>query len=147
MAVNQNQKVLIAAGGVSLVALYVYRKNGAKKSGGSTTVVSPVSTSGSVAPYTPQQPVTLQAGESVYNPNNNDLLTTPSDNSGAAQSAVAAAPSYTPSITYSPVFTTRAAKTAATKQATAKTKTVAKTTKPKTVPHVTSKTKTKKKAA
>jgi hypothetical protein len=100
---------LAVAGAGGLAALY-------KHFHGSTTATNNTSsgapsvtyggTTGGIAPYTPQQPVTLQPNESVYNPNNNLLATAPGTNDTVTpaattpQASAPGAPAYVVNVSY-----------------------------------------------
>lgn len=101
---TSDQKRALTIGGIGIGGLLLWRRmHGAA----TTSRTTPVSTTSQIAPYTPQAPVTLQAGESIYDPNSEALLTTPTpvDTSSAIagagnQSSAAAAPSYSINVTY-----------------------------------------------
>lgn len=101
---TQDQKRALTIGGVGLGALLLWSRT----RGGSTKQrVVPVTTTGQVAPYTPQAPVPLQPGESIYDPNSQALLSTPApiDTTTSLagpgnQGTAPAAPSYTVNVSY-----------------------------------------------
>lgn len=110
---NDQQKKLAGFGGVAAAGLFLYSRMHAKPTTKTATPISNSSATGSITPYTPQSPLPLQAGESIYDPNSEALLTTPAGrsapfapgdmtfhSSGDGQSAVAAAPSYVVNVTY-----------------------------------------------
>lgn len=130
---TDQQKKLLGIGGVSAVGLYLYMKN--KKGTTTATPVTNSTATGSITPYTPQSPVTIPAGESVYDPNSQNLLTAPNpiDNSTSAtpgigsQSTAAAAPAYSVNVNYPPQISTVS-------NATKPVKRVANPVRPKNVP-------------
>lgn len=68
---TDDQKKALGLGAIGIVGLFLL----SRARGG--TVKQAVSTTGSIAPYTPQTPIPLPAGESIYDPNSQVLLTTP----------------------------------------------------------------------
>lgn len=70
---DKNQKVALGVAGVAGGGILLYRR----LHPASKTTQVPVSTQGSITPYTPQSPIVLQPGESIYDPNTGGLLNTP----------------------------------------------------------------------
>ena len=106
---NDKQKKMLGLGGVGVAGLLVYRHlhpSTAATAASPTTMNS--SATGTITPYTPQSPVTVPAGSSIYDPNNQALLTAPGtvDNTGSmagttgTQAVAAAAPSYSVNVNY-----------------------------------------------
>lgn len=106
---TDDQKRALAIGGVGIAALLVV----SRLRGGRTAVAPPQPTTGQVAPYTPQAPVIVAAGESVYDPNSQALLTTPASSTDAGvpgtanntpglgtQATAPGAPSYAVNVNY-----------------------------------------------
>lgn len=117
---SKNEKLVSFAIGI-LGLLLVWRQ---LHTGSSKTRVVPVSTSGSVSPYTPQSPIILQPGESTYDPNTEALTNTPTAFSAGAsiipltpvQAAGPSAPQYVTNVTYPPHVTKAAATAKPTKR-------------------------------
>lgn len=113
---TEQQKRALGIGGVGIAGVLLWQRTRSKKR--AQTAATPVSTTGSIAPYTPQNPVTLQPGESIYDPNTQGLLTTPTpidttsvDAGAGNQTSSPAAPAYTVNVNYpTTVKTVRAAK-------------------------------------
>lgn len=93
MALTREQKIGLASLGVGVVGLYLYKKSQTQKATASTAV--PVSTQGSIAASTPQQPEILDPGQTVYDPNTGNFLTTPS-----GQTKTPSGPSYIINVVY-----------------------------------------------
>lgn len=131
---TDQQKKLLGIGGISVAGLLVYRQlHPAAKT---AAPITNSSATGSITPYTPQSPVTLSPGESVYDPNSQNLLTTPTPigediaGSAAANSPQVTAPTnpgYTVNVNYPPIIST-------TSNATKPVKRVANPVRPKNVP-------------
>lgn len=125
---TDKQKKLLGFGGVGVAGVLIYRH---MHSGSSTTAAAaPTNSSatGSITPYTPQSPVTLSPGESVYDPNSENLLTTPAAiESSGAQTTAPTQPQYAPQVTYPVNINT-------TSNATKPVKRVANPVRPKNVP-------------
>jgi hypothetical protein len=85
MALTKDQKIGLASAGIGLVGLYYYHKQKSDATVGNNTTNVPVNTQGSIQPYTPQSPIALQPGESIYDPNTEGLYTTPSGQGGPNQ--------------------------------------------------------------
>jgi hypothetical protein len=117
---TDQQKKMLGLGGVGIAGFLIYRHMHST----STTAASPTaansSATGSITPYTPQSPVTLSAGESVYDPNSQNLLTTPTpiDNSAnntpglGSQATAPSQPAYSVNVNYpaNPVTTSNTTK-------------------------------------
>lgn len=109
---TDKQKKTLGIGGIGVAGLLVY----SHLRGGSKTTATPVtnpSATGSVTPYTPQSPLTLQPGESVYDPNSENLLTTPTpiDTTGSVpgngnQTVAPSQPAYSVNVNYPAAATT-----------------------------------------
>lgn len=102
---TSDQKRALGIGGVAVAGLLVWRHLHPTRT--TAAPATPVTTTGSIAPYTPQAPLPLQPGESVYDPNSQALLSTPQPIDTASpvagpgnQSVTAAAPSYSVNVTY-----------------------------------------------
>lgn len=96
---NDKQKKLLGIGAISVVGVIVYHK---LHGGGGRPVVNygtPTSgaTTGSITPYTPQAPIVVPAGESIYDPNSEGLLNTPA--ALAPQATTPAGPAYVVNVT------------------------------------------------
>ena len=99
-----DQKKALGLAGVGLAGLLIYRHMN------KATAPAPVTNSsatGSIAPFDPQPVTTLQPGESVYDPNSQALLSTPTpiDNTGGTpglgtQATAPSAPSYSVYVSY-----------------------------------------------
>jgi hypothetical protein len=134
--VTDKQKKLLGFGGVGIAGVLIYMHMHSS-SGASTAAASPTNSTatGSITPYTPQPVTTLEPGESVYDPNSQNLLTTPTpiDNSTGnvpglgAQAGTAAAPGYSVNVNYPPQISTVS-------NATKPVKRVANPVRPKNVP-------------
>lgn len=70
---NEDQKRALLIGGVGIAGLVVISR---LRSGGASRVPTQPTT-GSVAPFVPQAPIPIPAGESIYDPNSQVLLSTP----------------------------------------------------------------------
>jgi hypothetical protein len=108
---TDDQKRALGIGGVGIAGFLLYRhlhSSGTSLIGGTATPNTSGLTSGavggSVAPYTPQTPIPLPPGESVYDPNSEALLNTPTaypaPQPAAAQADTAAAPAYQVNVNY-----------------------------------------------
>lgn len=106
---TDDQKRALAIGGVGIAALVIVSR--LRK--GTTATAPPQPTTGSVAPFVPQAPLEVPAGESVYDPNSQVLLSTPapsvdagvpftsSNTPGSGTQATApSAPSYSVNVNY-----------------------------------------------
>lgn len=98
---TDKQKRLLGIGGVSIAGLIAYRRMHSGRtqsnSGRLTNSLAGSGASGSIAPYTPQSPILVPPGESVYDPNSESLLNTPpqSTSDTPPQSTTPGAPAYT----------------------------------------------------
>jgi hypothetical protein len=109
VSADQKRAIAIGGGGLGLLALYRMRRGaGARTTAGQTVMVG----SGSVAPFTPQPPITVGAGESVYDPNSGILLVPPDPSQAPApQSTAPSSPAYVVNVTYpTPVAPSRPAR-------------------------------------
>lgn len=92
---NDKQKRALGVGAVGVVGLLAYRQQRRKGSARTTLTnglaqaSSPV---GSTTPFVPQAPIVVPPGESIYDPNSQNLLNTPSIN--PPQSVTPGGPSY-----------------------------------------------------
>lgn len=105
---TREQKVGLGVAGL-VGAFLLYRHSSGS---GTKTLATPISTQGSIAPsITPQPPVPLESGESVYDPNLGTLYNTPqaggSPQPAMGQSTTAAGPRYTVNVNYPKVTTMR----------------------------------------
>lgn len=112
MPLNKQTKQGLLVGGGALGLVLVYRKvHGGGGGKGPVPVTS--GSGGQIAPYTPQSPVTLDPGQSVYDPNSEGLINTPTAPSAGGlisppappQSAIPGNPGYTVNVTYPPITT------------------------------------------
>lgn len=101
---DDKQKRALGIGGVALGGILLWRH---MHSGSTRTVIQPVSTQGSIQPYTPQTPIPLQPGESIYDPNSQALLSTPTPvNTSSAlagpgnQASTPSAPNYVVNVAF-----------------------------------------------
>lgn len=120
---THDQKRALTIGGLGIGAVILYMRYRSSKSPASSVTPTPSNSSatGSITPFTPQSPIVVPAGESIYDPNSEALLNTPP--ATAAQAAAApittlgtpqvttpSAPTYTVDVAYpAPVATTSAA--------------------------------------
>ena len=76
---TKQQKTALGVAAAGGGGLFLYMRSKKKKSSTSTVTAatSPVSTQGSLGNADTQPPVVLEAGESVYDPNSEELLNTP----------------------------------------------------------------------
>lgn len=110
---TDKQKKMLGLGGVGLAGLLIYRHMHSATAT-SATPISNSSATGTITPFDPQPITTLQPGESVYDPNSQALLTTPSpiDTTGGApgdtgtQASAPAQPQYAVNVNYPPIITT-----------------------------------------
>lgn len=102
-----------AAGGGGLFLLYRHQQKNASTGHGPPPVTN-AGAFGQVAPYTPQDPVPLDPGQSIYDPNSEGLLNTPTafpPGPGAQpQATTAAAPQYVVKVNYGRRSSVRAGK-------------------------------------
>lgn len=79
------QKQMIGIGGATVAAYFLWRYEQHKSSGTPAAAAGQSAASfGQLAPYTPQQPITLQPGESIYDPNSGALLGAPGGTGGSS---------------------------------------------------------------
>ena len=112
MNTDQKRALGLGIGGAGVIIAYLkYKKDSGSSStpaaGKATSNATPSLTNGatgSVTPYTPQSPVTLQPGESVYNPNTGALYSAPDDtttpDTATPQATSAASPAYVVNVNY-----------------------------------------------
>lgn len=79
---NDKQKRALGVGGVAVGGLLAYRhlhSGKGRAAGGTMTngLAQASSLTGSTTPFVPQAPIVVPAGESIYDPNSQGLLTTP----------------------------------------------------------------------
>lgn len=103
------QKQALAIGGGALGLLVIYRRRHKATTGGPTLTSG---YGGSVAPYTPQTPITLDPGQTIYDPNNPGLWNTPTapwagnpEPTPPPQSNGPSGPGYVVNVNYPPVAT------------------------------------------
>lgn len=109
MTTDQKRALGLGVGGIGLFLGYQRLHRGTP-----ATAPGPVDASaqGQVAPYTPQNPVTLDPGQSLYDPNSQGFVNTPTAPSAGAtllpdpNTAAAAGPGYVVNVNYPATHTT-----------------------------------------
>jgi hypothetical protein len=101
---TDDQKRALGIGGVAVGGFLLYRymhKTTSTVAGGKgAPALTNATVGGSITPYTPQNPVVLQPGESVYDPNTEGLVNTPTAMPAKPQAVTPAAPSYVVKVNY-----------------------------------------------
>ena len=92
----------LVIGSVAVGGFLLYRHFKGRSSAAATPTSGNSSATGSITPYTPQSPILVPAGESVYDPNSESLLNTPP--APASTTGTTASPA-SPTATASPLPT------------------------------------------